>query len=155
MIGLAAIGLISGYLGLLISGGFLAVGLLAPAKPAGEVADAAAAAPRNPTANDLLNKANFDSHRLGRHRRRQHGSSQGIGPRVFGNDSDASRGAVYQGRRRHFAFSGDKFLTYCELRDGQCQFAYSARLPQVRRRCQRVVGGSGLDGRRKNGCRPA
>ena len=120
----AAIGLIAGYCGLLISGGFLAVGLLAPDKPAGDLADAnaAAAAPRDPTANDLLNKAE-DSIRT---------DSGGIADgnsdearelaREFSEMIQTLREALFTKDGGGISLSGDKFLTYCELRDGQCAF---------------------------------
>jgi len=120
----AAIGLIAGYCGLLISAGFVVMSFMIPDKPDGDVADAnaVAAAPRDPTANDVLNKAE-DSIRT---------DSGGI---ADGNSDEAKELArefseMIQVLREAFftkdgggvSLSGDKFLTYCELRDGQCAF---------------------------------
>ena len=126
----AAIGLITGYLGLLVGGGFWIAVLISPDKPEGAAAPGAVVA-RKTTADDLLNEAE-DSIRT---------DSGGI---ADGNTDEAKELArefseLIQELREAFftkdgggiSLSGDKFLTYCELREGQCAFV--VQVPDYRK----------------------
>ena len=120
----AALGLVTGYLGLLLSVGFLAVGLL------GDKSDVPAG-PQPITASTLLddveNKIRSDA--------------QGI---AHGNSDEAKalaqqyadlilelREELFTKGKGGISLSGGKFITYCELRPGQCAFVI--HVPEYRR----------------------
>ena len=120
----AALGLICGYLGLLLSGGVLAMGLMADK----EVADVG---PKPVTASTILddveNKIRTDSGGIA------HGNSDEAKEmaKAYSELILELREEMFTKRKGGISLSGGKFITYCELRPGQCAFV--VHVPEYRK----------------------
>jgi hypothetical protein len=123
---LAALGLVTGYLGLLISATALGIGLFAERRePTHEVVPSAPTASSNLDA--VENKIRTDAGGTA------HGNTdeaQALAA-VFSEQMQILRDAMFTKRDGGLSLSGKKFITYCELRDGQCAFVI--HVPEYRK----------------------
>ena len=121
---LAAIGLVTGYLGVLLSGGVMAAALLAP-EPKPDVATGVPTASSNLDAAE--NKIRTDADGIA------HGNTDEAKAlaKAFAELMQTLRDELFTKREGGISLSGKKFITYCELRDGQCAFV--VHVPEYRK----------------------
>lgn len=122
----AAVGLVAGYFGLLLCGSLLIWGMMG-----GKDRDHAPAQPVPVTASSILDdvesKISTDSGGIA------HGNTdeaQALA-REFSEAFQLLREELFTKGGKGFSLSGGKFITYCELRPGQCAFV--VHVPEYRR----------------------
>jgi hypothetical protein len=114
----AAVGLVAGYMALLISGGILIAGWVRPDKPADNVAQLPHVTTADDLLNDVENKIRTDSGGIA------HGNTEEAKAlaQEYSEFIQLLRDELFTKGDGGISLSGDKFITYCELRPGQCAF---------------------------------
>jgi len=120
----AAIGLVTGYLGVLLSGGLMAVALLAPeSKPDLRPGEATASTNLDAVENKIRTDAGGIAHG-------NTDEAQALA-KAYAELMQTLRDELFTKRAGGISLSGKKFITYCELRDGQCAFV--VHVPEYRK----------------------
>lgn len=127
---IAALGLVTGYLGLILSGGFVIMGLFTDRKEADAPADeepAVAAVTANGNLNVVEDKIRVGSRGIA------HGNTEEAKAlaQQYAEAIQVLREEMFSEGNDGISLSGGKFITYCELRPGMCAFV--VHVPEYRR----------------------